>query len=164
LQRKIGITFIYVTHDQQEALSMSDRIAVFNNGQIEQIGTTKEIYETPRTLFVADFVGSSNVIHGKLSEQIFDKNASFTIRPERIRILPLSEETPSNQEICISGKVTDIQYQGANFKYMVLLDGQNEIAVQQQNLRPNTKDLFQPKIGQEVRLVWNRLDSNEVIL
>ena len=67
LQRKIGITFIYVTHDQHEALSMSDRIAVFNNGQIEQIGTTKEIYETPRTLFVADFVGSSNVIHGKLS-------------------------------------------------------------------------------------------------
>ena len=164
LQRKIGITFIYVTHDQQEALSMSDRIAVFNNGQIEQIGTTKEIYETPRTLFVADFVGSSNVIHGKLSEQIFDKNASFTIRPERIRILPLSEETPSNQEICISGKVADIQYQGANFKYMVLLDGQHEIVVQQQNLRPNTKHLFQPKIGQEVRLVWNRLDSNEVIL
>jgi len=164
LQRKIGITFIYVTHDQQEALSMSDRVAVFNNGQIEQIGTTKEIYETPRTLFVADFVGSSNVIHGKLSEQIFDKNASFTIRPERIRILPLSEETPSNQEICISGKVTDIQYQGANFKYMVLLDGQHEIVVQQQNLRPNTKHLFQPKIGQEVRLVWNRLDSNEVIL
>lgn len=164
LQRKIGITFFYVTHDQQEALSMSDRIAVFNNGQIEQIGTTKEIYETPRTLFVADFVGSSNVIQGKLSEKIFNKNASFTIRPERIRILAPNEKTLSYLEICIYGEVADIQYRGANLKYMILIEGQHEIIVQQQNLSPGTKYLFHPNIGQEVKLVWNRTDSNEIIL
>ncbi|MBT3716263.1 MAG: ABC transporter ATP-binding protein [Deltaproteobacteria bacterium] len=163
LQRKIGITFIYVTHDQQEALSMSDRIAVFNNGKIEQLGTAKEIYETPRTLFVADFVGSSNVILGKLSEKIFNKNASFTIRPERIRVLAPNENTLSNLEICIYGEVADIQYQGAHLKYMILIEGQYEIIVQQQNVSPGTKHLFQPNIGQEVKLVWNRTDSNEII-
>src|SRR5204862_930417 len=86
LQRKLGITFIYVTHDQGEALSMSDRVAVFNQGRIEQVDTPRNLYMRPATMFVADFVGTSNVLSGAAAERISGIARPFSIRPERIQL------------------------------------------------------------------------------
>ncbi len=163
LQKKVGITFIYVTHDQQEALNMSDRIAVFNQGKIEQIGTTTEIYETPQTLFVARFVGSSNIIDTVLAEKLLIKKGTYSIHPERIQLLKLEEKISSEQFVCLTGKVVDIQYQGSSFKYMIRIDDQHEITTEQQNLRSLGDSIYKPSIGNEVKIVWNRLDLHEIL-
>ena len=86
LQRDVGITFVFVTHDQDEALTMSDRIAVFNNGRIEQIGTAAEIYEQPASEFVAGFVGTSNLITGDGRQTLLGRDGTFSVRPEKIHI------------------------------------------------------------------------------
>ncbi len=86
IQRDVGITFVFVTHDQGEALSMSNRIAVFNNGRIEQVGTPREVYESPRTTFVATFVGTSNVLSAEQSRRLLGVDAAHSLRPERIRL------------------------------------------------------------------------------
>src|SRR5689334_13190868 len=86
IQRQVGITFIYVTHDQGEALSMSDRIAVFNKGRPEQIASPAEVYERPATPFVAGFVGTSNLLAGAVAEQVLGRSGTFTVRPEKIRL------------------------------------------------------------------------------
>ncbi len=86
IQHQVGITFIYVTHDQEEALTMSDRIAVFNRGRIEQVGTPAEVYERPATAFVAGFVGTSNLLSGDVAERIVGRAGTFTVRPEKIRL------------------------------------------------------------------------------
>ena len=86
LQRKVGITFVFVTHDQDEALGMADRVAVFNQGRIEQIGTAEEVYEHPATAFVAGFVGSSNIVDAATAERLFGRDAAFALRPERIAL------------------------------------------------------------------------------
>src|ERR1051325_7201174 len=91
IQRRVGITFIFVTHDQEEALTMSDRLAVFNLGKIEQIGTPAEVYECPTTGFVAGFVGTSNLISGALAEKLTGSAQTFSIRPEKIRITDVGE-------------------------------------------------------------------------
>ena len=87
LQRQLGITFIFVTHDQSEALSMSDRVAVFNNGRIEQVDTPRELYMRPKTPFVAEFVGTSNVVRSELAQRLLGESRTFSIRPEHIRLL-----------------------------------------------------------------------------
>ncbi len=94
LQRQVGITFIYVTHDQGEALAMSDRLAVFNHGRIEQIGAPAEIYEHPATAFVAGFVGVSNVCTGELAIRLTGSAQAFAIRPEKIAMIGASEQQP----------------------------------------------------------------------
>lgn len=162
LQKKVGITFIYVTHDQQEALNMSDRIAVFNQGKIEQIGTTKEIYENPQTLFVAGFVGSSNVIPAALAEKLWHQSGVFSIRPERIQFAKAHEALPADQYICMTGEVMDIQYQGASFKYTIRIPESHEIFIQQPNLQFTKEHLYKPRIGEKVRVYWNRLDLHEL--
>lgn len=86
LQRQLGITFIFVTHDQSEALSMSDRVAVFNNGRIEQVDEPRELYMRPKTPFVAEFVGTSNVVRSDLAQRLLGQAATFSIRPEHIRL------------------------------------------------------------------------------
>ena len=86
IQREVGITFIYVTHDQDEALTMSDRMAVFNEGRIEQVGTPAEVYERPATAFVAGFVGTSNLLRGEVARAIVGEDGTFTVRPEKIRL------------------------------------------------------------------------------
>jgi putative spermidine/putrescine transport system ATP-binding protein len=83
IQRRVGLTFVYVTHDQEEALTMSDRLAVFNRGRVEQVGTPAEVYERPATGFVAGFVGTSNVLSGAVAEALTGSAAPFTIRPSR---------------------------------------------------------------------------------
>src|SRR4029450_13007336 len=86
IQQEGGITFVYVTHDQEEALTMSDRLAVFNAGRIEQLGSPAEGYERPATAFVAGFVGTSNLLRGEVAREIVGEAGTFTIRPEKIRI------------------------------------------------------------------------------
>ena len=88
IQHEVGITFVFVTHDQHEALSMSDRVAVFNQGRIEQVGAPREIYEHPASLFVAGFVGTTNVLRDDVAERLLGRGGLWTIRPERIRLTP----------------------------------------------------------------------------
>ncbi|MEX1125141.1 MAG: ABC transporter ATP-binding protein, partial [Acidimicrobiia bacterium] len=111
LQREVGITFIYVTHDQEEALTMSDRLAVFNHGQVEQVGTPTEVYENPRNAFVAGFVGTSNVVSGPLAKRIMGSSKPFTVRPEKIIIEEPSVEFGSDM-IGVDGVVTEAIYLG----------------------------------------------------
>ena len=86
IQRQVGITFVFVTHDQEEALTMSDRVAVFNHGKIEQVGSPADIYEHPSTPFVAGFVGTSNLVEGEIARRITGSEARFSIRPEKIHL------------------------------------------------------------------------------
>src|SRR5512140_3371165 len=88
IQKRVGITFVFVTHDQEEALTMSDRIGVFNEGKIEQVGSPAEMYEHPKTPFVAGFVGVSNLVKGDLAQRITGSPEQFSIRPEKIHLLP----------------------------------------------------------------------------
>src|SRR4051794_37947082 len=112
IQQQVGITFIFVTHDQQEALTMSDRIAVFALGRIEQVGTPTEIYERPATQFVAGFVGTSNVLPPAESRVLVGRDTTCTIRPEHIRIAPASAAVAS-EEMHTAATVRDVQYLGA---------------------------------------------------
>src|SRR6187397_631861 len=104
IQQEVGITFIYVTHDQEEALTMSDRLAVFNKGRIEQIGSPAEVYERPATRFVAGFVGTSNLLTGDVAATILGRPGTFTIRPEKIR-LASPDATSGADETSASGTI-----------------------------------------------------------
>jgi len=132
LQRKIGVTFVYVTHDQGEALSMSDRVAVFNLGRVEQIGRPEEIYEHPETPFVAGFVGVSNFLDAEAAAHITGTRAAIALRPERLRLMAPDEAAPDGH--CVAaGVVEALQYLGASIRYDVALDGGGRLVVVQQN-------------------------------
>jgi len=118
IQREAGITFIFVTHDQEEAMRMSDCIAVFNEGKVEQIGTPQEVYEKPATRFVAGFLGVSNILSGDIAVQITGKNQTVNIRPERIRLVKV-ETSLASDETAIMGTVIEAAYIGANTIYVV---------------------------------------------
>jgi putative spermidine/putrescine transport system ATP-binding protein len=152
LQRQVGITFIYVTHDQGEALSMSDRLAVFNRGRIEQVGTPAQIYEHPATAFVAGFVGVSNVCEADLARRLSGSEAAFAIRPEKIRIAnPEARAAQGWAEA--QGVIESIVYLGAATRYTVALDGGGQLTVVQQNA--DDRDAG-PACGAKVRLTWQR--------
>ena len=158
IQRDVGITFVFVTHDQGEALSMSDRIAVFNNGRVEQAGTPREIYDRPATAFVAGFVGSSNVLGPDESERILGVRATHTIRPERIRVLDAgngASDSDREGEVSMVGRVADIQYTGADSRVHVTFDG--EQATGRHLLASVPSDgLAGIAIGGAIRLAWPR--------
>ena len=139
LQQELGMTFVYVTHDQEEALTMSDRIAVFNNGRIEQVGSPAEMYEHPATTFVAGFIGTSNILERG--------GRTFTVRPEKIRLLPFEagEGEP--------GTVHATAYLGPSTKFVVTLDEGGELTVVQQNLETRSEDIDRME-GRRVRLQW----------
>jgi putative spermidine/putrescine transport system ATP-binding protein len=124
VQREVGITFVYVTHDQEEALAMSDRIAVLSQGRIEQTGTPLEVYERPRTDFVAGFIGISNVIERD--------GRHMTIRPEKIRLLAGGEEPPPGAHV-ETGRIRDVVYAGVLTRYVIDLDAGGELVVARQN-------------------------------
>jgi putative spermidine/putrescine transport system ATP-binding protein len=124
VQREVGITFIYVTHDQEEALTMSDRIAVLNHGSIEHIGGPVEIYERPRTAFVAGFIGVSNLIERE--------GRRMTVRPEKITLLEDGQREPPGMQ-AESGRVRDVIYAGVLTRYVVDLDAGGELVVSRQN-------------------------------
>lgn len=121
IQREAGITFIFVTHDQEEAMRMSDRIAVFNAGKIEQIGSPQEVYENPASSFVASFLGVSNLISGSAAKDLFGSTDMVNIRPERIR-LSKSDSKLSNEDIGVVGTITDVAYTGANTIFVLEAD------------------------------------------
>jgi putative spermidine/putrescine transport system ATP-binding protein len=153
IQQRVGITFIFVTHDQEEALTMSDRIAVFNQGRIEQVGSPAEMYEHPETPFVASFVGVSNLISGALAQQIMGSQERFSIRPEKIHIAALAVQ-PGENQLSVEGLVRDVIYLGLYTRYLVEVEGLDLVVVEQ-NLKTTSMDVFKIK-GQRVRLLWDR--------
>jgi putative spermidine/putrescine transport system ATP-binding protein len=152
IQRQVGITFIYVTHDQEEALSMSDRLAVFNAGRVEQIGAPAEIYESPATTFVAGFVGVSNLIEGRAAEEITGRPEMFSIRPEKIRIVEVDAPVGSGT-YSATGTAIEVVYLGMFTRYLIALDHGVELTVASQNLDTTSMDVHAAK-GQRVKLVW----------
>jgi putative spermidine/putrescine transport system ATP-binding protein len=154
IQQQVGITFIYVTHDQEEALTMSDRIAVFNAGRIVQLGTPAEIYERPATRFVAGFVGTSNLLTGEVAVAIVGRPGTFTIRPEKIRLAE-PDAAVGADETAASGTIQDVVYVGPDTRYVVELEAGSRLVVTQQNLATSSTEALAQQ-GKAVRLIWKR--------
>jgi putative spermidine/putrescine transport system ATP-binding protein len=128
LQREVGITFIFVTHDQEEALTMSDRIAVFDKGRIQQLDKPSAIYERPTNEFVAGFVGISNLIAGKAAQEILGKAGTFTVRPEKIHI-----GKPVAHFRSAEGTIKEVEYLGPSTRFLVELDAGVTLMALRQN-------------------------------
>ena len=139
LQKRLGITFVFVTHDQSEALSMADSLAVFNNGRIAQIGTPTDIYAHPKTRFVADFVGSSNVLPPALTQSLGGPTKWSSLRPEALHPAPFGP---------ITGTVTALRYLGAGHRVTVTTQGQDIAA----HLPSGTAT---PQVGSQMTLTFD---------
>ncbi len=174
LQRRLGISFIFVTHDQEEALTMSDRVVVMNVGHIEQLGSPQEIYERPRTEFVAGFIGDSNILEGrvessaqdfsliKISDTIFSVRGDdlkagdqvrVMIRPEKIRF------SANNANGLLTGKIDSAVYLGEATQWKVVMDGGQTLMVLEQNSEPSRS--VESRVGQTVSLSW---EANSAVL
>ncbi|MNP01292.1 Spermidine/putrescine import ATP-binding protein PotA [compost metagenome] len=148
LQRQLGITFIFVTHDQSEALSMSDRVAVFNKGRIEQVDTPRNLYMRPATRFVAEFVGTANVLRGDLSQRLLGERREFSLRPEHVRF-----GRAGDGELEVAGTLFDVQYMGSNSRYEIELDsGERLVAA----LPHSEREESRPQPGDAVTACWAR--------
>jgi len=154
IQQEVGITFIYVTHDQEEALTMSDRLAVFSQGRIEQVGSPADVYERPATPFVAGFVGTSNLLTGAVAATIVGRPGTFTVRPEKIR-LGDPEDAVGSDESSALGRIRTVVYLGPDTRYVVTLDAGSELVVTQQNLTTSSMEAL-AAAGRRVRLIWKR--------
>ncbi len=154
IQQEVGITFIYVTHDQEEALTMSDRLAVFNRGRIEQVGSPADVYERPATRFVAGFVGMSNLLSGEVAQTILGRSGTFTIRPEKIRLAP-AEATNDADESSATGTIQSVVYLGPDTRYIVDLEAGARLVVTEQNLTTTSTEVLEQQ-GKAVRLIWKR--------
>jgi len=148
LQRRLGITFVYVTHDQGEALSMSDRVAVFNSGRLEQVDTPRNLYARPRTAFVAGFVGTANVLEGQLARRLAGADHPVSIRPEHIRL-----GAPDSDQVGVTGRVVDVQFHGPVSRYEVDVDG-TRLSVSVAN--DEGVEAAGPRPGEPVQLAWAR--------
>ena len=159
LQREVGVTFLFVTHDQEEALTMSDRIAVFNDGGVEQVGTPTEVYEHPATPFVAGFVGTSNLISGTASGELLGEEGTFSIRPEKITLRPgeavEGSADAAEREVVAAGEVQEVVYAGPSTRYVVRLDAGPELVALQQNTGSASGRSAAPR-GSRVRLGFAR--------
>jgi putative spermidine/putrescine transport system ATP-binding protein len=154
IQQQVGITFIYVTHDQEEALTMSDRLAVFNRGRIEQVGAPADVYERPASPFVAGFVGTSNLLRGDIARAIVGASGTFTVRPEKIRVAE-PDAAVGADETSATGRIRSVVYLGPDTRFVVALDAGAELVVTQQNLVTSSMDALALD-GKAVRLIWNR--------
>jgi spermidine/putrescine transport system ATP-binding protein len=175
IQREVGVTFIYVTHDQEEALVMSDRLAVMSYGKVEQIGFPEDIYERPATRFVAGFIGTSNIIESEIVGRAGDHlevasapgdrllvappaeralrpgdKVAFTVRPEKLRVAPLEEAVRAG-DCSAAGTVADVVYQGVSTQLVVKTDEGSTLVVFRQN-NDRVSDAGTP--GARIRLVW----------
>ncbi|GAA2486094.1 ABC transporter ATP-binding protein [Streptomyces longisporus] len=161
LQREVGITFVFVTHDQQEALTMSDRIAVFDQGRIQQVGTPAEIYERPATPFVASFVGTSNLLDGESAQRVVGTPGIYSIRPEKIRVLKESAEADQPDHATATGTVAEVVYLGDATRFLVDLDAGGRLTALQQNLETSAEDVAAYR-GTRVRLQWHHRHTVQV--
>jgi putative spermidine/putrescine transport system ATP-binding protein len=152
IQREVGITFVFVTHDQDEALTLCDRLAVFNAGRVEQLGTAAEVYEHPATRFVADFVGTSNLLDGDAaSVAAGGATASLvSIRPEKITLLDAAD-TASPGDVVVAGTVRDTVYAGSETRVVVDTESGASLTA----LLLNTSAPQRVDRGQRVRLAWS---------
>ena len=147
IQRELSedVTFVYVTHDQDEALTMSDRIAVFSTGRIEQVGTPREVYERPANAFVAGFVGTSNLIERD--------GRRCTIRPEKVRLMPAEAPAPDG-DLSALGAVREVVYLGSTTRYVVALDDGATLVAMRQNAESGDGAASEER-GRRVRLAWS---------
>jgi putative spermidine/putrescine transport system ATP-binding protein len=158
IQREVGITFVFVTHDQQEALTMSDRIAVFNHGRIEQVGAPGEIYEHPATAFVAGFVGTANLLTGDAARTVLGQDGMFSVRPEKIVVADASPGRAgdvSADEVTVDGTLADVVYVGPETRFLVDTDAGIRMVALEQNAGTGP-GLTSRAPGQWVRLSWRR--------
>jgi spermidine/putrescine transport system ATP-binding protein len=170
IQREVGITFVHVTHDQEEAMSMADTIAVMNRGRIEQAGSASDLYETPRTAFVANFLGTSNLVEARVGaagavethdgatlrapqERLAGRSGAVRVgvRPEKVRIAPLEEEVPSGSNV-LRGQIVEGSYLGVCTHFLVRAAGGETLTVIEQNL--DGGDGHEQALGQQVQIVW----------
>jgi putative spermidine/putrescine transport system ATP-binding protein len=152
IQREVGITFVFVTHDQEEALTMSDRLVVLNHGLIEQLGTPAEVYERPRSEFVAGFIGSSNLI---------DRDGRrFTIRPEKVRLLAPGDD-PAPGSHAEPGRITEVTYLGAVTRYTVELAGGGTLTAIRQNVETAAEQALEER-GRDVVVAWREDQMFEI--
>jgi putative spermidine/putrescine transport system ATP-binding protein len=159
IQRDVGITFIFVTHDQEEALTMSDRVAVFNDGRIQQVGTPHEIYESPASEFVARFVGTSNLLTGDVAVKLIGRSGLFAVRPEKIDILLEGSAEVEPGQILADGVVSEVVYAGSVTRHIVDLDAGGTLTRVTQN-HSKADDLV--RRGDVIRLVFDRKDCLEL--
>jgi putative spermidine/putrescine transport system ATP-binding protein len=152
IQRDVQLTFVFVTHDQEEALTMSDRIAVFNNGRIEQVGTPADVYERPATEFVAGFVGTSNLLRGEAALKVLGKEGTFSVRPEKIRVGQLEDSTESGEH-GVGGTVREVIYVGSGTRFVVDLEVGGTLVALEQN-RHTTSMEVQAMRERKVKLIW----------
>ena len=152
LQRAVGITFVFVTHDQEEALTMSDRIAVFDAGRIAQIGTPVEIYEHPKTPFVAGFVGVSNLLEAGVAATLLGREGLWSVRPEKIRVIGAHDHAGDGQH-AVRGTVREVVYVGMSTRFVVDLEAGGSLMAVQQNSEMST-DLGHMR-GAPVQLAWD---------
>ncbi|WP_323096557.1 ABC transporter ATP-binding protein [Intrasporangium sp. YIM S08009] len=153
IQRDVGITFLFVTHDQEEALTLSDRVAVFNAGRIEQVGTAHEVYESPRTAFVAGFVGTSNLLTGEAARSVIRREGSFAIRPEKLVVVPEVGAGRSDGSPEAAGTLEEVVYGGPVTRYVVALDAGGRLTALEQNSGARAPSA--PRRGDRVTLHWD---------
>jgi len=149
IQREVGITFVFVTHDQEEALTLSDRVAVFNEGKIDQVGSPEDLYERPATRFVASFLGNTNLIEGSLAKFLTGADALLSLRPEHILVRPQdSDQEPGTT--ALHAVITEIVYTGPTTRYVAATEHGTSLIVQEQNGAGSTG----AQRGDSVRLEW----------
>ncbi|MER7071623.1 ABC transporter ATP-binding protein [Terrabacter sp. NPDC000476] len=153
IQRDVGITFLFVTHDQEEALTLSDRIAVFNAGRIEQVGTAHEVYESPASAFVAGFVGTSNLLTGDVARDVVRRDGSFAIRPEKLTVVAAGAPAADGL-LGAEGVLEEVVYSGPVTRYVVALDAGARLTALEQNggARSGASSL---RRGDRVALHWH---------
>ncbi|MFC4949981.1 ABC transporter ATP-binding protein [Pseudonocardia sp. GCM10023141] len=152
IQRDSGITFVLVTHDQDEALTLADRVVVFSDGRVEQAGSAQEVYERPASAFVAGFVGTSNVLDAAAATAVLGRDGSWSVRPEKIAIGPADTAAPAGRSTAL-GVVEELVYTGPSTRCVVALDAGGLLSVL---LPAGPDDTPVPDRGQRVRLHWHR--------
>lgn len=157
IQRDLGITFIFVTHDQEEALTLSDRIAVFSEGKIVQLGTPAEIYERPRNSFVADFVGTSNVFTTEESGLILGTAGTYSVRPEKLEV---SSGAPQAGRNSATGTIVEVIYVGSASRIVVDLESGKRINVIEQN---DSSRITPDRRGERVTVSWKTTDVVQLL-
>ncbi|MEA2498155.1 MAG: putative spermidine/putrescine transport system ATP-binding protein [Actinomycetota bacterium] len=160
IQGRVGLTFIYVTHDQEEALTMSDRLAVLNDGRVEQVGSPADVYERPANAFVAGFVGVSNVVSGPLAARLMGSEGRFTVRPEKIQMVE-PDASVEDGWCSAMGRVEQVVYVGSYTRFIVDLDEGGRLVVVQQNSAASSTERSDER-GRAVLLVWPR-EANRIL-